>query len=432
MEDEITEAKERHEVEIEYITSAYGKSEAWVERISNVSQKNTTSPTIEIHRKINLAPTNEAIELILIMTNEYLVKEDSKLLINALLTDENKSNPSYRRKALNAIPSLLQACREEAEVCSGQESVFAILHKADEWIDTEWQSLLHTNEEKTNEENLDNPTKKERYILERRVIYSHHIIASSKRRAISDLSKHYNLGGYYKIGWPGIIILEGLQDNCQMFYDEIKTMRWQYLVQRGCQTFTFDSLSDLEGNFVFERGMLELGGDDMSILGKKCQDVGLHDLFMTAFKKYAETDNVDSSEVVESYSYGALILLDHMNNSQIYHTFLQNVTKEANCTFARLNYKTHQRNRIIILLIGLTEIGVKQVLKQWRISKVDVDKKGKACKERMMTVLMEGDVLRASEDVDLEDLEECYDDSSVIEKIVYYVGGEEWLKAMQI
>lgn len=448
------DVQERREAEVEYVTSAYSPTEAWVERISNEKRNNnsSSSPVITIHRNLDLPSTNEVFELILTMTKEYLAQDDSKLLINATLADNknNTSNPKCRRKALNAIPNLLSVCREEALSLSGQESVFAILQKADEWIETEWETILLNNtEEKENHLKSDNSssdvdTLEKSFVLERRLIYSHHIIASSKRRALSHLSKYYNLGGYAKIGWPGIIIIEGNTKDCEHFWDEIRIMRWQYLVIRGSQTLSFSSLDEMKSNFVFERSIVELGENDMSILAKKCRDVGLHELFMTAFKKHKNStteSNDDHSNEPESqsFSHGALALLDHINNTQVYHTFLRNVTKEANCTFVRLDYKNPttqiQRSRIIILIIGLTDIGVKQVLKQWRISKVDVDKKGKPCKERMMTVLIEGSLMQSSsfDDVlDLEELEECYDDTLTIENIISNIGGKQWLEAIRI
>eukprot|EP00954_Amorphochlora_amoebiformis_P003553 275115-Amorphochlora_amoeboformis.AAC.2 len=53
-------------------------------------------------------------------------------------------------------------------------------------------------------------SKNERVILGRRVIYSHHIIAQSKRTTVKNLAEENELGGLSKIGWPGAIIVEGL------------------------------------------------------------------------------------------------------------------------------------------------------------------------------------------------------------------------------
>jgi hypothetical protein len=58
-------------------------------------------------------------------------------------------------------------------------------------------------------------------ILGRRLIYSHHIISKTKRADMRNLASHYKLTGYVKIGWPGIVILEG-RDEDQCLYDEMK------------------------------------------------------------------------------------------------------------------------------------------------------------------------------------------------------------------
>jgi hypothetical protein len=39
--------------------------------------------------------------------------------------------------------------------------------------------------------------------------------------------------GYVKIGWPGLILIERLDDACNHFYDDIRKWAWEYLVVRG-------------------------------------------------------------------------------------------------------------------------------------------------------------------------------------------------------
>ena len=155
------------------------------------------------------------------------------------------------------------------------------------------------------------PTSKS-VMISRKLIYSHHIIAKSKRKAISDLGKDYNVGGYYKIGWPGIIIIEGEENSCNDFIDEIRSMRWQHLVVRGeteKQQITFDinSKSSVQNQKQYHINnhrkffstkkvtMIELGEDQMSTLSKICNDVGLKDLFMTSMKIY-NNNNINDDD----------------------------------------------------------------------------------------------------------------------------------------
>uniref|UniRef100_H3GHE3 Major facilitator superfamily (MFS) profile domain-containing protein n=1 Tax=Phytophthora ramorum TaxID=164328 RepID=H3GHE3_PHYRM len=52
-------------------------------------------------------------------------------------------------------------------------------------------------------------------VLGRRAIYFHHIIASNKRRVVKEWALELQLGGFSKIGWPGVVIVEGAEDNVQ-------------------------------------------------------------------------------------------------------------------------------------------------------------------------------------------------------------------------
>lgn len=61
------------------------------------------------------------------------------------------------------------------------------------------------------------------------LIWSHHILATSKRKFIHDTSKELNLNGVCKPGYPGIIIVEGEAANVDDFVEQIKQLRWQAL-----------------------------------------------------------------------------------------------------------------------------------------------------------------------------------------------------------
>eukprot|EP00397_Hematodinium_sp_SG-2012_P053210 GEMP01063379.1.p1 GENE.GEMP01063379.1~~GEMP01063379.1.p1 ORF type:complete len:284 (+),score=64.78 GEMP01063379.1:82-933(+) len=69
--------------------------------------------------------------------------------------------------------------------------------------------------------------------LGRRLMYSHHILASSKRRAIVDWAKQLELGGFSKIGYPGVIVVEGDEDNVRSYVDALTRLRWKHFVVRG-------------------------------------------------------------------------------------------------------------------------------------------------------------------------------------------------------
>lgn len=62
--------------------------------------------------------------------------------------------------------------------------------------------------------------------FERLWIYSHHIKSKIKRTAIIKNAKDLNLTGFSLPGKPGIICVEGLEEDTQEFWKMIKPMKW--------------------------------------------------------------------------------------------------------------------------------------------------------------------------------------------------------------
>lgn len=65
------------------------------------------------------------------------------------------------------------------------------------------------------------------------VIWSHHLLATSKRRAIQSWSKELSLRGYARPGYPGAIFAEGETDQVDEFVRRLKALRWQALQVRA-------------------------------------------------------------------------------------------------------------------------------------------------------------------------------------------------------
>lgn len=69
--------------------------------------------------------------------------------------------------------------------------------------------------------------------LGRRCIYFHHILATGKRMFIRAVSKKLQLQGLCKIGYPGILLVEGTEDACEIFVKLLQRLRWKLMVVRG-------------------------------------------------------------------------------------------------------------------------------------------------------------------------------------------------------
>ena len=245
-------------------------------------------------------------------------------------------------------------------------------------------------------------------ILGRRIIYSHHIIANFKRRDIANLTSEYKLGGYMKIGWPGVILIEGQESDCQLFVDEIKRWRWQQLQVRGEEQVVIPEGESLDSHRQLALKFEELGEDDMSLLASNCREAGLEKLFLTCLKinDHRTIDNsegdeqhyLDKGDVSSTSSYGVLVHVDHMNDSKRYCKWLRRTCQAQECTLLLKQFYCHSdannnntRPTIYVGIFGDKD-SVKQVMKLWRTSRVDVDSKNKPCLERMLSVVGEGNV----------------------------------------
>lgn len=91
---------------------------------------------------------------------------------------------------------------------------------------------------------------------------------------IKTMAGKYNLGGYVKTGTPGLLVIEGLEFNCDIFMDNMERQKKKY-TKRG-------KVSERSGRaFPVEMTLLE-GGDDESNFAKACASVGLADKLQSA------------------------------------------------------------------------------------------------------------------------------------------------------
>lgn len=406
--EEDVELEERRQAEAEFVASAYSPDEAWCESENDSS--------LQVNRRLSLPATSSHAEdamvsavLKLSMPREYPSK--SPLEVSFVLEkDKSTGPPNLTKAAYNALPQLVESCRQLSKEMLGDEAVFAILSHADEWLQEKWpqhckemQQTLSSpakNSENSGGKNAPQKSKNATQVLGRRLIYSHHIISKVKRANMKDLASHYQLTGYVKIGWPGIIIIEGPEESCQDFYEDIKVWAWKYLVVRGEQQETVTD--KVAGNDVssaldsLRRFSSFVEVSDMKIVAEHCREVGLEALFRTSMKVYDSNDNTDGDKEASSTNdapYGAFVCVDHMNDGKSYRKWLRKTASDTGVfllikqCFPHLDFT--KRPTIVVALIGDKGI-VADFMKRWRTSRVDVDSKGKPCLERQMKMVFEG------------------------------------------
>ncbi|KAG9312572.1 hypothetical protein JVU11DRAFT_6968 [Chiua virens] len=72
----------------------------------------------------------------------------------------------------------------------------------------------------------------EAQLLYHALLTSHHLVSPAKRRSLQQWSSQLCLSGFAKIGYPGVIYVEGAQDAVETFVRNVKGMQWLALRTR--------------------------------------------------------------------------------------------------------------------------------------------------------------------------------------------------------
>ena len=244
--------------------------------------------------------------------------------------------------------------------------------------------------------------------------------------------------GYVKIGWPGIIIIEGSEEHCQCFYDDIKVWAWKYLVVRGEQQekVGFGETVDSLRRFSCFQEVSE-----MSTVADHCRELGLEALFKTSMKVYDNSENggaMTSTDASGETPYGTLVFVDHMNEGKNYRKWLRRTSLDTSVfLLIKQCYPNHDftnKPTILVAVVGEMEC-VQDFMKRWRTSRVDKDSRGQGCLERKMRVLHEGEM--ESDVMDAIDWGTANEEANVntskelLIGLIAAFGNSEWLSATE-
>ncbi|NXD81327.1 RWD2A protein, partial [Halcyon senegalensis] len=98
--------------------------------------------------------------------------------------------------------------------------------------------------------------------LHRMWIYSHHIYRQELRKKIFDSAKKLNLTGFCLTGKPGVICVEGLQENCEEFWRVIRYPNWKHISCKHVENIeTEGSVDNLRLFRAFEDLQFQAHGD---------------------------------------------------------------------------------------------------------------------------------------------------------------------------
>jgi len=155
----------------------------------------------------------------------------------------------------------------------GVECLDIIVNEFIDILSTQSNPDLEADRESNSKASADNSTNH----IKRAVIWSHHLLATSKRRSIINWSKELHLGGYSRPGYPGAIFVEGEEDYVDEFIRRLKELRWQALQVRASQTCKRRVCSS-------EDGIVETEGLGQIAEALKARGDGSADMFLEGMK----------------------------------------------------------------------------------------------------------------------------------------------------
>lgn len=404
-------AQERQAAELEFVRSAYDpETEAWC------LPNNNHDDTVTVVRRLSYH--DSAFLLKVRLPQQY--PNEERLMVDSCEVEHASDRIWY-----DAAYVLRSVCRQAAEEQT-EESILYVWQVAEDWMTEELPKLLSEQSDVSSDTTIRHNDVDPTVWFGRNLIYSHHIIGKQKRSDMKALAKDLNVTGYVKIGWPGIIIIEGLQSNCQAFYDTIRKWAWQYLVQRGEMKHAARTSDELTAWRKFP-SFLEV--DSMSIVADHCRTVGLEDLFLTSMKGQVVLHDGAADHCDNIQYHGVLVHVDHMNDPKQYRKWLQ-----RSCAALDIHLLIQQcfigRPKILVALASTDRASLTILLKKWRSQKVDMDARGIPCLERCMTVLIEGHIVAF--DASQWEADDIHTTSEKLLKLIENsTKTKEWVEAVQ-
>lgn len=184
--------------ELKVVASAYDQCEIFV-----------TNGEITRYLRLEASQNSEWIHVNLTLRIPSGYPVEGAIHIEAVIADDSNCSSATRKCVEECLPSLIDACRHEAECCQGNEAILSVLTTADYWVQIDWldtQAKLSMNG--TRSTNVANEILVCQLLLETTriddVLFLKHIT-----------SKH-GVGGYVLAGGSGrsCILLEGLEERC--------------------------------------------------------------------------------------------------------------------------------------------------------------------------------------------------------------------------
>lgn len=118
--------------------------------------------------------------------------------------------------------------------------------------------------------------------ISRTLFRSHHLLSTQKRKSIINWCDELSLYGISRVGYPGIIAVEGSTTDVNEFGRRLKGMNWLALSTRWTETVALeegDKLSKVVKEKVGDMRVRVVETDDLSKVGEIMREAGLEEMF---------------------------------------------------------------------------------------------------------------------------------------------------------
>ena len=216
--------------------------------------------------------------------------EAVRAAIGQVLNELGNDGEAGRERLLDCLQAAEEALRDASEAQALEAAIMDIPrdggHSSEEEGSSSGDDLLEGAPEAALQEALQSCGVEGPRELGRRLCYSHHLIAPGKRKCVVEWAVQLGLGGFSKIGWPGIIVVEGAEEDVEEYTRALQRLRWKHFTVRGEETVQLPPGDALDEHRLLPPHFIELPEDGMSRLAADMKAAGCHELFLTSMKIY--------------------------------------------------------------------------------------------------------------------------------------------------
>jgi len=195
--------------------------------------------------------------------------------VKASIQGSSNCSHEVRKCAIDALPKLEEICMWEARANEGREAIHPVFSVASGWANTDWHNILSKELSLSIDKHDEfNGTLVESCIA---LIHSHHIIEADKIQCVKKNASKLSLGGFIKIGRPGLILVEGSEADCDQMMEALAQSKKIFHSNTfKCGAKVRRNVIDIDSGRCLPRKIEELenkiGMDELSCI---CEKLGL-------------------------------------------------------------------------------------------------------------------------------------------------------------